>query len=76
MLQKLYELLLYHFVDNIRIYDFLVQAFPKCEQNFIDRVEKKIAEVHIPEDTIKQMQVETWERICEQLKEKCGKAVI
>lgn len=59
MLQRIYEFLLYHSIDNTKIYNFLIQAFPRREQSFLDRMEKKIAGVYIPEDEMEQMQIDT-----------------
>lgn len=68
MFQKLYEFLLYRSLDNIKLYNFLVQAFPEREKEYINRIEKKATEVYISENDMKQMQKETWEKICEQIR--------
>ena len=73
MLQKIYEFLLYHSIDNIKLYNFLVQAFPKQEKCFIERTEKEITPKYLTEDEVEQMREKTWERICVEIREKHGK---
>lgn len=58
MFQKIYEFLLYYCIDNIRMYNFLVRAFPKQEKTFLDKAEKKVSKVHIPEEKMEQMRIE------------------
>ena len=49
MIQKLFELLLFHSVDNIKFYNFLCNTFPKLEEKYIEKEEAKNREVYIPQ---------------------------
>ena len=49
MTQELFEFLLFHLVDNIKLYNLLCNAYPELEKKYIEKEEAKNRAVYIPQ---------------------------
>lgn len=67
MIQKIYEYVLDHSIDNIPLFNFLTGTFPELNKNYMDRMEKEIAKVYIPQDDLDQMSHNVWQRLCDDI---------
>lgn len=69
MIQKIFEFLLFHFVDNIKFYNFLCSTFPKLEEKYIEKEEAKNRAVYIPQEDLDRMSHNVWQRLCDNFSE-------
>ncbi len=67
MIQKIYEFIIDHSIDNIKLYNFLVRTFPKLDKAYIDRMEQEISEVYIPQEELDRMSHNVWQRLCDDI---------
>lgn len=64
MIQKIFEFLLFHLVDNIKLYNLLCNAFPEMEKKYIEKEEAKNREVYIPQADLDKMSHNVWQGLC------------
>ena len=64
MIQKIFEFLLFHSVDNIKFYNFLCDTFPKLEEKYMEKEEAKNREVYIPQAELDRMSHNVWQGLC------------
>ena len=69
MTQELFEFLLFHLVDNIKLYNLLCDSFPELEKKYIEKEEAKNREVYIPREDLDRMSHNVWKRLCDDLPE-------
>ncbi len=64
MTQELFEFLLFHSVDNIKLYNLLCNTYPEMEKKYIEKEEARNKEVHIPQTELDRMSHNVWQRLC------------
>lgn len=69
MTQELFEFLLFHLVDNIKLYNLLCDSFPELEKKYIEKEEAKNREVYIPREDLDRMSHNVWQRLCDDFPE-------
>lgn len=69
MTQELFEFLLFHSVYNIKLYNFLCNAYPEMEKNYIEKEEAKNRAVYIPQEDLDRMSHNVWQRLCDNFPE-------
>ena len=69
MTQELFEFLLFHLVDNIKLYNLLCNAYPEMEKKYIEKEEAKNREVYIPQADLDKMSHNVWKLLCDSLPE-------
>lgn len=69
MILKIYEFFLCRFIDNIKVYNFLVRTFPNLERRYMEREEAKIREVYIPQEELDRMTHNVWQKLCDSIPE-------
>ena len=67
MIQTLYEFVLYHSVDSIKMFNFLTRTFPTLERNYINRMEKELEKVYVSQADLDRMTHNVWQRLCKDI---------
>lgn len=69
MTQELFEFLLFHLVDNIKLYNLLCNTYPEMEQRYIEKEEEKNKAIYIPQAELNRMSHNVWQRLCDSFPE-------
>lgn len=69
MTQELFEFLLFHLVDNIKLYNLLCDSFPELEKKYIEKEEAKNRALYIPQECLDIMSHNVWQRLCDNFPE-------
>lgn len=69
MTQELFEFLLFHSVDNIKLYNLLCNAYPEMEEKYIEKEEAKNRTVYIPQEDLDRMSHNVLQRLCDNFSE-------
>lgn len=67
MIQKIYEYVLDRSIDNIPFFNFLTETFPQLNKKYMDRLEKEIAEVYIPQEELDRSSHNVWQKLCDDI---------
>lgn len=69
MTQELFEVLLFHSIDDIKFYNYLCNTYPEMEKRFIEKEEAKNRSVYIPQEDLDRMTHNVWQRLCDTFSE-------
>ncbi|MCI8548763.1 MAG: hypothetical protein HFJ38_07785 [Bacilli bacterium] len=69
MIQKIYEFLLVKSLNKIKLYNFLVRAFPKQNEIFVNRLDEEVSKVFIPREDLDRMTHNVWQGLCDKFPE-------
>lgn len=66
MIQKIIEFIIDCSIDNIKLFTFITNLFPKRSKMYFDRLESEANEVYIPEEELQKSSHRVWQRLCDQ----------